>query len=92
MELYLKVRVACDGGKAERLQGLEHEGTWKVFGSDGGFYDPTDTTKTGISYVYFYSSTGSFVPTQVGVEEGPMRMRTEEASSGTTTWFSPIGE
>lgn len=85
--------TVAEGGAFERLSGVENEGTWDVYGGvggvDGKFYPPTDTTPTKISYVYVRTSTGAFTPTMFGVESSPSRIRTVEASSGTTSWFVP---
>jgi hypothetical protein len=76
-------------GSVERLNGLDNEGTWRVFRQDGTFFTPADTTPGVYPYVYVEGSS-SELPTAMGFEENPSRLRTEEATSGVRTWLVPV--
>jgi len=84
-------RMVDDGnGGLHALTGVENEGTWKVYGKDGIYRDPSDTTPGDYPWVYIYTATGGFTPVSMGFESAPSRLHTEEATSATQTWLVPL--
>src|SRR5262249_19612991 len=76
-------------GSYQPLTGVENQGTWDMRDVAGNAIAPTDTSPLAINYVYL-RPTGGEVATLIAFETNPVRMKTSEASVGTTTWLVPI--